>query len=96
MAVQTGLRASELTGLKCGDAHLGTGPHLSCRGKGRKQRITPVTGSTAAQLRLWLDERAGQPDQPLFPTRQGRWLSRDALPDNPVFRLETGEPSRCV
>jgi integrase/recombinase XerD len=78
-AVQTGLRASELTGLDCGDAHLGTGPHISCRGKGRKQRITPVTGATAAQLRLWLDERAGQPDQPLFPTSQGRRLSRDAL-----------------
>jgi integrase/recombinase XerD len=79
VAVQTGLRASELTGLSCGDVHLGTGPHLSCRGKGRKQRVTPLTGTTAAHLRLWLDERAGKPHEPLFPTRQGRRLSRDAL-----------------
>ena len=79
VAVQTGLRASELTGLNCGDVHLDTGPHLSCRGKGRKQRVTPLTRATTRELRLWLDERAGQPDEPLFPTGQGRRLSRDAL-----------------
>jgi integrase/recombinase XerD len=79
VAVQTGLRASELTGLNCGDVQLDTGPHLSCRGKGRKQRVTPLTRATTRELRLWLDERAGQPDEPLFPTRQGRRLSRDAL-----------------
>ena len=58
-ATQTGLRASELTGLTCGDLHLATGAHLTCRGKGRKQRITPLTATTAAVLRVWLAERAG-------------------------------------
>jgi integrase/recombinase XerD len=79
VAVQTGLRASELTGLTCGDVHLGNGAHVSCHGKGRKDRITPLTAGTVAVLRVWLAERAGQPADPLFPTRRGRRLSSDAL-----------------
>jgi integrase/recombinase XerD len=79
LAAQTGLRISELTGLTCGDAHLGAGPHITCHGKGRKQRITPLTKPTVAVLRAWLAERAGQPDQPLFPAREGGRLSRDAV-----------------
>ncbi|EQD64429.1 integrase/recombinase, partial [mine drainage metagenome] len=39
-AIQTGLRVSELTGLTCGDVHLGKGAHVRCTGKGRKQRCT--------------------------------------------------------
>jgi site-specific recombinase XerD len=79
LAVQTGLRASELTGLNCADVHLGAGAHVSCTGKGRKQRITPLTSSTVATLREWIAERGGQPADPLFPTRTGRPLSRDAV-----------------
>lgn len=79
LAVQTGLRASELTGLTRGDVHLGTAAHLSCHGKGRKDRITPLTRPTAAALRVWLAERRGQPAEPLFPTSRGRRLSRDAV-----------------
>jgi len=79
LAAQTGLRLSELTGLTIGDIHLGAGAHVSCTGKGRKQRITPLTTSTAAVLRAWLAERRGQPAQPLFPNRTGGRLSRDAV-----------------
>ena len=79
LAVQTGLRASELIGLCCGDVHLGSGAHVSCNGKGRKQRITPLTSGTIAHLRVWLAERTGQPAAPLFTTQTGRALSRDAL-----------------
>ncbi|HZO96250.1 MAG TPA: tyrosine-type recombinase/integrase, partial [Gaiellaceae bacterium] len=80
VAIQTGLRASELIGLNCGDLHLENGAaHLNCHGKGRKQRITPLTAVTVAVLRTWLDERAGRTDEPLFPTIRGRRLSRDAL-----------------
>lgn len=78
-AVQTGLRASELIGLRCSDMHLGSGAHVTCNGKGRKERITPLTSSTVAVMRAWLGERAGLPGDPLFPTRSGRILSRDAL-----------------
>ena len=79
LAVQTGLRVSELTGLTCRDVHLGAGPHVACHGKGRKDRITPLTTDTVAVLGDWLGELSGDPLSPVFPTRQGRKLSRDAI-----------------
>jgi integrase/recombinase XerD len=79
LTAQTGLRVSELTGLTCGDVHLGSGPHVSCHGKGRKQRITPLTTITVTVLRAWLAEQHGDPAQPLFPNRAGGRLSRDAV-----------------
>jgi integrase/recombinase XerD len=78
-AIQTGLRASELTALNIADIYLGNASHLTCEGKGRKQRITPLTRTTVAVLRVWLIERDGQPNDPLFPTSRGRRLSRDGL-----------------
>jgi site-specific recombinase XerD len=79
VTVQTGLRVSELTGLDCGDVALGTGAHVRCEGKGRKQRAVPLTTTTQAALDVWMLERAGQRDEPLFPTRTGRRLSTDAV-----------------
>jgi site-specific recombinase XerD len=79
LAVQTGLRVSELIGLDCGDVSLGVGAHVRCLGKGRKQRAVPLTSPTQAVLRVWLTERAGRRDEPLFPTRTGRRLSIDAV-----------------
>jgi integrase/recombinase XerD len=76
LMVQTGVRVSELVGLRVCDIHLGTGAHIRVTGKGRKKRATTLTGETVAILRAWLTERRGQPDEPLFPTRQGRSLSR--------------------
>ncbi|MGI8817422.1 MAG: tyrosine-type recombinase/integrase [Pseudonocardia sp.] len=68
LAVQTGLRVSELTALTCADVRLGTGAHVNCLGKGRKQRITPLTSTTVAVITAWLAERRGGPADPLFPT----------------------------
>jgi integrase/recombinase XerD len=79
LAVQTGLRISELTRLTRRDLHLGPGAHVACHGKGRKDRITPLTTNTVAVLRQWLSELAGETDAPLFPTRSGAPLSRDAI-----------------
>ena len=79
LAVQTGLRISELTRLTRRDLHLGPGAHVACHGKGRKDRITPLTTNTVAVLRQWLSELAGDTDAPLFPTRSGAPLSRDAI-----------------
>jgi integrase/recombinase XerD len=79
LAAQTGLRAAELLGLDCGDIHLGAGAHVNCLGKGRKHRVTPLIPVTVATLKVWVAERAGSPSDPLFPTRQGRRLSHDAL-----------------
>jgi integrase len=81
VAVQTGLRVSELTSLTCADAELGAGPHLECTGKGRKRRCTPITKSTARLLRQWISERRAAPADPLFPARLGGHLSRDAIAD---------------
>ena len=78
-AVQTGLRVSELTGLARQDAHLGAGPHVRCHGKGRKDRATPLTSQTVKVLKTWLAELGHGPDGPLFPTRAGGLLSRDAV-----------------
>ncbi len=79
LTVQTGLRVSELIGLNCGDILLGTGGHVRCEGKGRKHRAVPLTSAVEAVLRVWVSERAGGPHDPLFPTRTGRRLSRDAI-----------------
>lgn len=79
LAIQTGLRVSELIGLNCADVTLGTGANVRCEGKGRKQRAVPLTNPVETLLRLWLGERAGHPGDPLFPTRTGRRLSRDAV-----------------
>jgi integrase/recombinase XerD len=77
--LQTGLRASELASLRCDDVVLGTGAHIRCLGKGRKERCTPLRPDTAKVLQAWLKERRGDADQPLFPSIRGHTLSRDAL-----------------
>ena len=79
LAAQTGLRASELIALTPADIHPGTGAHVTTLGKGRKRRITPLTKETIAVLSAWITERAGTDTTPLFPTRTGRQLTRDAL-----------------
>ncbi|MEJ2292754.1 MAG: tyrosine-type recombinase/integrase [Deinococcales bacterium] len=76
VAIQTGLRVSEIIGLKRQDVVLGAGAHVRCVGKGRKERVTPLTSSTAALLKAWLGELGGESADPLFPTRQGVPLSR--------------------
>jgi len=79
LAVQTGLRISEITGLSCQDVVLATSAHVHALGKGRKERNTPLLPSTVKVLRVWLAERHGTPSQPLFSTSTGRSLSRDAV-----------------
>lgn len=79
LAVQTGLRISEITGLTRADVHLGTGAHVTCHGKGRKDRITPLTSGTITVLRDWINEQHSDPNNPLFTTLRGAKLSRDAI-----------------
>ena len=75
LAVQTGLRLSELTGLRQEDLHVGTGAHVRVMGKGRKERCTPLSKSTRAVLAAWLREPHRALDQPLFPNARGGRLS---------------------
>lgn len=79
LAVQTGLRISELIGLTIGDVVLDRGAHVHTVGKGRKERRTPLLEETTAVLRTWICERRGEPADPLFSTSTGRPLSRDAV-----------------
>jgi integrase/recombinase XerD len=79
LTVQTGLRVSELTNLTISDMHLGTGACVHCVGKGRKHRVTPLTSLTVAVSKVWLRAPAGNPTDPLFPSRRGRPLSTDAV-----------------
>ena len=81
VAVQTGLRLSELTGLQTQDVHLTTGAHVRCSGKGRKERCTPLTKHTVAVLKAWLHESAKHPGEWLFPSVRGGRLSADAVQD---------------
>jgi len=94
LAIQAGLRVSELIGLNCGEVVLGTGSHVRCEGKGRKQRAVPLTLPCQAGLASWLTERAGRPEDPLFPTRSGRRLSRDAV-ERRVARHAAVARERC-
>lgn len=79
VALQTGLRVSEIINLRRCDIVMGTGAHIRCEGKGRKQRSTPLRRETIKVLEVWLRERAGADGDPLFPTIRGIKLSRDAL-----------------
>ena len=92
LMVQTGIRVSELTGLDCGDAELGTGAHVRVSGKGRRQRATPLREDAASTLREWMEERGGGDRQPLFPSNRNQRLTRDAVAW--IVGKHAGEASR--
>jgi integrase/recombinase XerD len=99
VALETGLRVSELTGLTCADVQLGTGAHVRCHGKGRKERITPLRRETRIVLRSWLDESGTGTAEPVFPGPKGIRLSRDAirrLVERHVAKAAIGCPSLAV
>jgi len=79
VAAQTGLRLSELTGLRQRDAVLSAGAHVHCEGKGRKERCTPLAKPTVAVLKAWIKELGGDESGFLFPSSSGRRLSADAV-----------------
>lgn len=79
LAVQTGLRVSELIGLRRQDVILGNGSHVRCQGKGRKERCTPLRKEVVVALRQWLRELPNSEDTPLFPNTRGTHLSRDGV-----------------
>ena len=79
VAVTTGLRVSELTGLRVGDVHLGTGAHVLAHGKGRKDRSTPLDHASVTVLRDLLGDRMTNRDRYVFTTRTGTRMSRDAV-----------------
>jgi len=79
LAVQTGLRLSEMTGLTRGDVTLETGAHVRVIGKGRKERCTPLAKPTVAVLKTWLREPPRGDGRVLFPNARGTRLSPDGV-----------------
>ncbi len=79
VGIQTGLRVSELIGLRRDDVVLGVGAHVRCEGKGRKQRCTPLRLQAVEVMTQWLRECPGEPKSPAFPSSRGGALSRDAV-----------------
>ncbi len=94
LAIQTGLRISELAGLTCADVALGAGAHVHCVGKGRKERRTPLVRQTVQVLHVWLSERKGSAYEPLFPTMTGNHLSRDAI-EHRIAHYVTKATEKC-
>lgn len=79
VALQTGLRVSELVALRRHDVALGTGAHVRCLGKGRKFRCTPLRRDVVRVLEAWLREISPTPDAPVFPSSRGGPMSIDAV-----------------
>jgi site-specific recombinase XerD len=79
IAIRTGLRVSEITGLRVQDCVFGTGAHLRCYGKGRKERCTPLDRETVRVLRAWFKENGAESSDFVFPSRRGTRLSADAI-----------------
>ena len=79
VALQTGLRLSELIGLRGEDVVLSPGAHVRCVGKGRRSRCVPLRKEVVAVLRRWMNERKGNSDEPIFVSARGQVLSRDGI-----------------
>jgi site-specific recombinase XerD len=79
LTLQTGLRVSEVVGLRWQDVILGTGAHVRCTGKGRKTRCIPLRKEVVAALRAWLREQNAPPVAALFPSARGVPMSRDGV-----------------
>ena len=94
VAIQTGLRVSELIGLRNQDVVLGTGAHVRCEGKGRKHRCTPLRKDTVVMVEAWQREQRGLPEDPLFPSLRGGPLSRDAVERLVAKHVAVAQP-RC-
>jgi len=88
--ITTGLRVSELTGLRRCDTAPPPGAHLACRGKGRKDRTMPIDATTAETLANWLAENPGPPEDPLFTARgTRRKMTTDAVAQRVATHIAT-------
>lgn len=89
LAINTGLRISELINLSTASIHIQSSPYVECDGKGRKHRATPLSPTTRDQMRVYLQERNRLPGTTLFPGPHGNALSRDAVEHRLKVHLRT-------
>ena len=95
VAIQTGLRVSELTALRRKDVAFGTGAHVRCFGKGRKLRCTPLRRDVTRILNAWMRELPPDPDEPVFPSSRGGRISEDAV-ERRVAKHAASARQRCL
>ena len=93
VAINTGLRISELINLTTSSIHTGTSPYVECEGKGRKHRSTPLNTTIGDQLRAYLQERSTRPGTALFPGPHGTPLSRGAIEHRLAAHVHTATTS---
>jgi len=79
LALQTGLRLSELISLNSTSLVLDQGAHVRCLGKGRKERSTPLTKPAVRIMKTWLLALPNMEEDVLFPTIRGNRLSADSV-----------------
>jgi site-specific recombinase XerD len=79
LAIQTGLRVSEITALRSADINTNRPAHLRVFGKGRKERVTPLSKHSVVTMRAWTDERGGSQADAVFPSASEQALGRDAI-----------------
>ncbi len=94
VAVETGLRVSEIIGLRVTEVVFGASSYVRCIGKGRKERLTPLSHRTTSLMRWWLHERKAAPTDPVFPARHGGSMSRDAV-ERLLKRHSTAAAAKC-
>jgi integrase/recombinase XerD len=94
LAIETGLRVSELTQLCWRDVQLGTAPHVRCMGKGRKERCTPLTKAATMALRSLASHAEPQQGAPVFVSRRGGPMSRDAV-ERVIAKYTATAANRC-
>jgi integrase/recombinase XerD len=94
IAIHTGLRVSELIGLRRSDVVGGPGAHVRCEGKGRKHRCTPLERATATVVEAWLRRDLDPQEDRVFPSVRGGPLSRDAI-EELVARHTRRARERC-
>ncbi|MDE0306039.1 MAG: tyrosine-type recombinase/integrase [Albidovulum sp.] len=87
VGLQTGLRTSEPIAPPCENLHNQTGAHLQWQGKCRKDRAVPLRRDSVAALRVWIEERCGSPNEPVFAKQRGRPLTHDSLGYHPAQNL---------
>ena len=95
LALQTGLRVSELIELKIEQIKFDDGAYIRCWGKGRKERCTPLTKETQKVLKAWLKTRKGSPSEVIFQSLRGTKLSRDAI-EKLVRKYSIAAQKKCV
>jgi site-specific recombinase XerD len=79
LAVQTGMRLSEMIGLRREDFRFDTGAHVHVLGKGRKERCTPLAKQTRVVLQAWMRTDLAPEATVVFPSARGGRLSADGV-----------------